>query len=67
MPETTDWYFGVTCAKCNSPIMLFEDKSHGVVQFAGGGKLRVTCPKPECREQHDYGTDDVKNFQVSRR
>jgi hypothetical protein len=57
------WFFGVPCAHCSRPVLLYEDKSNGVVRFAGGGHLRTTCPS--CGVQHDYATGEVRRFVVS--
>jgi hypothetical protein len=63
------WYFGVLCAKCTAPILLFDDKSEGhpAVGFTGGGSLIVqTCPHPGCGlQRHYYGTAEVHRFTVS--
>jgi hypothetical protein len=57
------WFFGVSCARCKEPILLFRGNSEGVVELTGGGSLRVTCPT--CEVQHDYGTGEVQRFVVS--
>jgi hypothetical protein len=61
------WYFGVLCAKCSGPILIFDDKSEGhpAVGFTGGGSLIVACPHPACGFQRHYGTAEVHRFRVS--
>ena len=60
-----EWYLGVYCSKCQWPIPLLRDPSQGKADKAGGpGKLRVTCPRPDCRHEADYGTDNMVSLRV---
>ena len=61
-----DWWWGVYCKRCETPIGLFEDKSQGEapMTFAGPGKLSVKCPNPKCMKRADYGTNAVQRFQA---
>jgi RNase P subunit RPR2 len=42
-----DWFFGVYCASCGKPMLLFHDPSKGKVQFSSPDpeqtKFQVTC------------------------
>ncbi len=59
----TKWYLGVRCLKCSSPILFALDHSEGGSQPPSPGKLLLTCPLPECRDQADYSKATVSRFQ----
>lgn len=60
-------YVGVICVKCNTPILLFPDKSKGKLSIFGPGTLQITCPDPNCKNQADYGAEQLGHFQVQQR
>lgn len=60
-------YVGVICVKCNTPILLFPDKSKGKLSVFGPGTLRITCPDPNCECQTDYNAEQLRHFQVQQR
>jgi len=59
----TNWYLGVRCTKCRSPILFALDRSEGGQEFARPAKLVLTCSQDVCRHQADYSMAKVARFQ----
>jgi hypothetical protein len=59
----TNWYLGVRCRKCKSPILFALDRSEGAVEPEPAGKLFLTCARTDCRHQCDYSAAPVSRFQ----
>jgi hypothetical protein len=59
----TNWYLGVLCRKCQSPILFALDKSEGKQEFASIPKLVLTCSQDTCGHQADYSKARVSRFQ----
>ena len=56
-------YVGVSCLKCETPILFAEDRSEGQGPIAGWTRLVLTCPDAECRHQGDYSGAPIGRFQ----
>jgi len=59
----TNWYLGVRCHKCETPILFALDRGGAAVEPGRAGKLVLTCSLAECRHQSDYSTAAVSRFQ----
>ncbi len=61
-----DWFLGVACSKCMTPIVLMPTKTEpsdtGEVQ--GYGKMRLSCPNPSCGHKASYSKEQLQKFQV---
>jgi len=55
-------YAAVMCESCTQPILLFRP-SPGV-SLTGPGKLRVTCPRPECHHTAEYLVAQLLHLEV---
>jgi hypothetical protein len=58
------WYLGVRCKKCRTPILFALDRSEGEGkgQPLLAGKLVLTCPLEKCRHQADYTGARLSRF-----
>jgi len=61
--KDTQWYLGVKCAKCKTPILFAVDRGDGSGQVAPMGRLVLTCSSATCRAKGDYTTTEVSRFQ----
>jgi hypothetical protein len=61
--KDTQWYLGVRCLKCKTPILFAVDRGEGTGQPAPMGKLVLTCSSPTCRVRADYTRTTVSRFQ----
>jgi len=59
----TNWYLGVRCRKCRTPILFALDRSEGGQQFTPLAKLVLTCSQAMCGYQADYSMARVSRFQ----
>jgi RNase P subunit RPR2 len=59
----TQWYLGVRCQKCQSPILFAVDQSEGNKENAVIAKLVLTCSQANCGHRADYSKARVSRFQ----
>ena len=58
------WYLGVRCKKCRTPILFALDRSEGTGESTTtAGRLFLTCPLEKCKHQADYSGAPVARFQ----
>jgi hypothetical protein len=57
------WYLGVSCRKCQLPILFALDRTDGEGQPVVTWKLVLTCTVDNCKHQADYTAAAVSRFQ----
>ena len=64
-PVVGEWYYGVTCRKCNRTIAVLPDETNGqrVNAFEGPGMLRIECPY--CANTIQAGPNAISSFQMT--
>jgi hypothetical protein len=63
--KPSEWFFGVVCTQCHSPILLFHGAPESKLRFQGIGKLRVVCSNSKCQFQKEYRTEQILRFQAT--
>jgi hypothetical protein len=47
-PLNVEWYVGVLCAACQTPILVERDSTEGQAILAGPGGYELRCQSPRC-------------------
>ncbi len=61
-----DWFLGVACVKCRTPIVMMPTRTKPKDDFKvqGFGDAALTCPNSECRHKTSYQMEQLQRFQV---